>query len=68
MDLERVAYLLSKDLRVLAEVGNNDKLLGSLSNDLLLQVGSSASFDGIQLSIDLISSVDGDINVWVPIR
>jgi len=65
---EAVTYLLSKDLGVLAEVGNNDKLLGSLSNDLLLQVGGSTSLDGVQLSIDLISAVDSDINVRVPKR
>ena len=62
LEVERVTYLLSKNFRVLAEVGNNDKLLSSLCNYLLLQVGCTTSLDGVQLRIDLIGTVDGDIN------
>ncbi len=61
-------YLLSKDLGVLAVVGDNDELLGSLSNDLLLQMSSTASFDGVQLRVYLVCTVNGDIYVWVSIE
>lgn len=46
---EWALYLLSEDLGVLAVVSNNNKFLSSLGDDLLLQVGGTATLDGIQV-------------------
>lgn len=66
--MKRLLYLLSEDLGVLAVVSNNDKLLGSLGNDLLLQVGSTATLDGVQGRVDLVGTIDSDIDLRVPGR
>lgn len=66
--MNRLLYLLSKDLGVLAVVSNNDKLLGSLGNDLLLQVGSTATFNGVQGRVNFVGTIDCDIDLRVPGR
>lgn len=59
-------HLLSKNTRVLAIVGNNNKLLGCFSNHLFLKMSTASALDRIQLRVYFISTIDRDVNVGVP--
>jgi hypothetical protein len=46
---------------LLGRVGNDDQLGGVLRDDLFAQQGAAHSLDKVQIGIDLVGAVDGDV-------
>lgn len=49
---------------VLAVVGDDDELVGSFCENLFPKMASATALDTVQSVVDLVSTVDGDIDAW----